>query len=139
MTIFHDIDSALDGHLTDMPNLPPVAWENDEYTPALGTLYLRPTVLPGGTVQASLGDSGQDQQVGVYQVDVFAETNTGKFAALQMADLVADWFKRGTVLTYNDRKVRIRTTNRRAGQPTTEGWYMVIVEIYYIIYTQARV
>lgn len=139
MTVYTDIDSALDGHLADMPALPPVAWENLAYNPAIGTLYLRPVSLPGDTRQATLGAAGTDETVGVYQIDVFAEAGQGKNAAIKMADSVADHFKRGTLLTYNDRDVRIRSTSRRNGLNTGDGWYMITIEIVYITFTQARV
>jgi hypothetical protein len=139
MSIFADIDTALDTQLGALLPLPAIAWENKTYTPALGTLYLRPTSLPGEVVQASLGDNGQDQNVGVYQVDVFAKPNTGKKAAIVQADLVADHFKRGTLLTHNSRSVRIRSVRRKVGTNNSDGWFMITIEITYISFTQPRV
>lgn len=139
MSVFLDISAALDSNLNSMTGLPPVAWENRKYTPVMGTLYLRPTLLSGDTVQSTLGDSGTDMNVGIYQVDVFAEAGKGKNAALVMADKVADQFKRGTDLAYNSRKVRVRNVSRRVGVNNTEGWYQVIVEVSYISFTEARV
>ena len=139
MTIFRDIDAALDGRLGSMAGLPPVAWENKSYTPAMGTLYLRPTSLPGTNTQSSLGTNGQDNAIGIYQVDVMAKPGTGKKASTMMADNIADHFKRGTKLTYNGCSVRIKGASRKAGRKTGDGWYMVPVEIEYITFTAARV
>lgn len=138
MTIFQDIDAALDKQLSVMVGLPPVAWENKSYTPILGTLYLRPTSLPGTSTQSSLGAAGQDSSVGIYQVDVMAKLDTGKKLSTVTADKIADHFKRGTILTYNGRSVRIRSASRKAGRKTGDGWYMVPVEIEYITFTAAR-
>ena len=138
MSVFADIDSALDARLNTLASPPPVAWENKTYEPSMGTLYLRPTSLPGESKQATLGDNGTDENVGVYQVDVFAKLGLGKKAAIVQADLVADHFKRGTLLTYNSRNVRIKSASRKVGAPDN-GWYKIIVEIVYVSFTQARV
>ena len=137
MTVFLDISAALDGRLNTMTGLPDVAWENYNYTPVAGTLYLRPTNLPGSTDQATLGTAGTDLTTGIYQVDVFAEASKGKNAGLVMADNIANHFKRGTVLAYNGRTVKV-TTVRRGLTDNSNGWYQVPVEILYRSYTQAR-
>ena len=138
MTVFRDIDAALDAQLNTLTGLPPVAWENKSYTPTMGTLYLRPTSLPGTNAQSSLGTTGQDRNIGIYQVDVMAKLGTGKKLSTAMADSIADHFKRGSILTYNGLSVRIRSASRKAGRKTGDGWYMVPVEIEYITFTAAR-
>lgn len=139
MSIFLDISAALDTQLNTMSGLPPVAWENRGYTPVVGTLYIRPTLISGDVVQATLGDAGTDMNVGIYQVDIFAEAGKGKNEALVMADKIADQFKRGTDLTYNSRTVRVRNVSRQVGINNVDGWFQVIVEISYISFTEARV
>jgi len=138
MSVFTDISAALDARLSTMANLPPVASENEAYTPTQGTLFLRVTLLPGDTFQSSLGATGQDKTNGIYQVDIFAESGQGKAEAIAMADNVANHMKRGTILTYNSRQVTIRSAQRRTGT-NSDGWYKIPVEIVFYSYTQARV
>ena len=138
MSVFLDISAALDSNLNSMVGKPPIAWENSGYEPTVGTLYARPTLIAGESTQATLGDSGTDMNIGIYQVDVFAEAGQGKNEALVMADLIADQFKRGTVLTYNSRTVRVNNVSRQAGINNADGWYQVIVEVNYISFTQPR-
>jgi len=138
MTVFNDISAALDGQLYELPDMPPVAWENRSFTPVMGTLYLRPTLIPGDVSQATLGDSGTDMHVGLYQIDVFAEAGRGKRSAIEMADQLADHFKRGTVITYNSRTIRIQNASRQAGINNADGWYQIPVIISYSAYTAAR-
>jgi hypothetical protein len=120
-----------------MGSLPPVAWENDEYSPTKGTLYLKAVTLGDSSVQAELGDTGMDENVGVYQVDVVAPAGTGKNAGMVMTDLIGNHFKRGTYLTYNDRTVRIENVNSSEGI-IADGWYTIPVSVNWIAYTQAR-
>ena len=138
MSIFLDTSAALDSNLNDMPGKPDVAWENFPFEPAVGTLWIRPTILPGDTVQASLGTTGQDMSQGIYQVDVFAEAGAGKNEAVAMADKIADQFKRGTILTYNDLKVRISAVSRQASVNNSDGWFQIPINVVWISYTEAR-
>lgn len=138
MSVFLDISAALDGHLNDMIGLPPVAWENTKFETVNGVLYLRPTLITGDTVQATLGESGTDRNDGIYQVDIIAKAGEGKNEAIVMADNVADQFKRGTDLVYNSRVVRVRNVGRRVSTVSNDGWYIIIVEISYISFTQPR-
>ena len=137
MTIFRDISANFDKHLLEMVGLPVVAWENANYEPVIGTLFIRPTNLQGETVQTGLGDNGNDETLGIYQVDVFTDSNTGKGPALSMADTIADHFKRGTSIDYNSVNVRILSVSRSAGS-NSNGWYNVPVLIKYFSITQAR-
>jgi len=139
MTVFADISGALDEHLYDMTSLPSVAWPNKNFSPVTGTLYIRPTLIPGDSTQATLGEDGEDMNVGVYQVDVFAEAGKGKQEAMRMVDKIADRFKRGTDLTYNSRNVRIRNVNQLPAINNPDGWFQVPIEIVYISYTQPRI
>ena len=137
MSVFNDISTALDTRLSVMTGLPPVAWENVEYEPVVGTLYLRPTNISGDTNQATLGTSGQDMTIGIYQVDVIAQAGRGKSTALLMADKVANQFKRGTDLTSNGRVVTVVSV-QRAVSSQDSGWYIIPVEIIYKSFTDAR-
>lgn len=137
MSVFRDIQAALDTKLNTISPKPPIAWENKTYNPVKGTLYIRPTNLPGDTVQAGLGDSGEDSTIGVYQVDVFAPGGKGKKAAVDQADTIADLFKRGSDLTYNGRTVRIQSVSRGSAR-NDSGWYMLSVIIAYYSFTQPR-
>jgi hypothetical protein len=137
MSEFTNISAALDKHLSEMAGLPDVAWENKDYEPTQGTSYLRPTILPAETFQASLGTNGQDEHTGIYQVDVMVEAGKGKKAGYALADLVADQFARGTDLVYSGVTVTIRQTSRQTGA-TDNGWFVVPVEIDYQSFTQPR-
>jgi len=138
MSVFLDISAALDGHLNTMTSAPPVAWANIDYTPTVGTLYVRPSLLPADTIQATLGDSGTDMNQGIYQIDVFAPANKGKNEAMVMADLIANRFKRGTDLAYNGRNIRVKSVSQAVATVNPDGYFQVPVKIIYISFTEAR-
>lgn len=137
MTVFADISAALDARLNAMAGLPPVAWENTGYEPTTGTLFLRPTLLPADTAGATLSDTGTDEHIGVYQVDVFAPLGEGKAEAVAMADSIAEQFKPVTELTYNSRLVRCVAVSRGVGS-RDDSWYQIPVTVSYLSYTTKR-
>lgn len=138
-TAFFDIGAALDTHMGTMTSVPPIAWENKEFNPTGKTLYIRPTHLPGETVPETLGEAnGRDLNVGIYQVDIFAEAGKGKKDAINMADTIATRFKHGTKLTYNGVTVQIKHVNINPATNSKNGWYQLFVEIVYYSFTARR-
>lgn len=133
-TIFADIQGALRSQLYTLPNKPPIAWENKNYTPNSNVLFLRPTTLQAPTIQACLGDEGKDLHEGLFQIDVFTPDGAGRTT---WPDQIADHFKRGTVLTQNTVRVRITTVSTSA--PAKDAnFYIVPVTIAYQAFTEAR-
>lgn len=136
MSVFFDISAALDTQLNTMVGLPAVAWPNRKYIPVQGTLYIRPTLIQGSTVTATIG-LGSDLSTGIYQVDIFSPSDEGKNEAVTMADTIADHFARDTDLTYNSRTVTIKSTSQTR-QFVEDGWYHLVLDIVYCAYTVKR-
>ena len=130
-THFLDISAALDANLNTFAsaNSIAVAWENINYKPVVGTLYLRPTLLPADTDPIGLSYVSALDHLGIYQIDVIAPVDTGKGQAVTKADLLVTAFPRSN-LTYNGKLVTIKSVSRSTG--TRDGaWYIVSVIINY--------
>lgn len=136
-TTFADISSALDSRLNTLSGGSPVAWENIVYVPTKSSMYLRPTNLAGATTQAGLGTAGIDEYVGIYQIDVFAPAGTGRSQAESKADAIANHFKRGTDLLYNNTTVRLGDVSRTNGT-TIEDRFVISVTINYMAHVAPR-
>ena len=134
-TYFLDISAALDKHLNDMTSLPSVAWPNKKFTPTTGTIYIRPTLLTGDSIPTTFAD---DMNIGIYQIDIFAEAGQGKAEIQAMADLIADRFKVDTQMTYNGVTVEIKTVSQKAARNNEDGWYQMPIEIVYFSFTPRR-
>jgi len=133
MSAFADISAALD-ELTSELGLP-TAWENRDFEPTNDTLYLRPTLLPATTEPSGLPDS--DEHSGIYQVDVIAPMGSGKGEAIEKADIVANQFKRGKIITHNGVNVWVLSVSRGVGG-RDGSWYILPVQISYKAYTDIR-
>ena len=105
------ISAALSTHLSGMPSLPSVAWENAPFNPVSGDVYLAETYLPATTSGVGISDNSTNQFIGVYQVSVHANSGDYKLEAQTLADSVVSRFARGESLTYQDQKVRIESSS----------------------------
>jgi len=130
-THFLDISAALDTNLNTFAsaNSIPVAWENINYKPVVGTLYLRPTLLPADTDPIGLSYVSALDHLGIYQIDVISPIDVGKSAAVTKADLLVAAFPRSN-LTYNGKIVTIKSASRSTGN-RDGAWYIVSVIINY--------
>ena len=132
-THFNDIQTALDTQLATISGSPAIAWEFVVTEPTGD--YLRPTFLPGETIQACRGDDGQDYTTGIYQVDTFKIRGTGRS---QYPDLIATLFKRGTYLTYNGVTIQIMAASIESSS-AEENYMITPVSIRWQVFTSPRV
>lgn len=84
----------------------PVAYPNVTFTPPAAG-YLRATHVPNTANQVTLGTSGKNRHLGIFQVDVFLPINGGISTPMEKAGAVAAHFKRGTTLTRDGISIRI--------------------------------
>jgi len=125
-----DINTALSVRLAELQTagVPPVAWENAEYTPVEGTLYLRESFLPNIKDAVGVAHTSADDYEGLYQVSVMDGRGDRRFDAQEQARLISLHFPRGAEYTYNGVTVKI-TGTRLASAITEDGWYQIPVTI----------
>lgn len=125
------ISTALSTHLSQMPNLPPVAWENGPtFNSPQNDIYLAEYTLPAGVVDQGLAYDSYSYEPGVYQVSVFAPRASNKFDCMAMADAIRSHFSRGLELAKDDVTVKIARTE--ATQPLQQAdRYQQVVTIRY--------
>jgi len=125
-----DINTALSVRLAELQTagVPPIAWENAEYTPVEGSLYLRESFLPNIKDAVGVAHTSADDYEGLYQVSVMDGRGDRRFDAQEQARLISLHFPRGAEYTYNGVTVKI-TGTRLASAITEDGWYQIPVTI----------
>jgi hypothetical protein len=125
-----DINTALSVRLAEIQTagVPPIAYENAEYTPVEGTLYLRESFLPNIKDAVGVAHTSADDYEGLYQVSVMDGRGDRRFDAQEQARLISLHFPRGAEYTYNGVTVKI-TGARLASAITEDGWYQIPVTI----------
>lgn len=90
--------------------------------------------LPASTDVASLGVGGQDETVGVFQVDLNYPLNGGTAAILAAVQKLRDYFVAGRRLVYQTQCVKVERVTRNNLRPVG-GWQQINVSIFYSAYT----
>lgn len=127
-----DVERALNGRLNEYLAEYPikVAYYNTEFDPKVRDPYLKVDVLHGETTQVELGTESANRAVGIYQITVNVKNNKGINESSQIIQQIKNYFKRGTVASYNGLNVRV--TQFYLGSYFSEGdWFREVVNIVF--------
>ena len=108
----------------------PTAWENSNFTPTAGHVYLTEALLPNETLSIGVSSASSDDFGGIYQVLVNAPAGRGKGAAVAAAEQVVGAFVKGASLTYGGVTVRILRSSQNPALIDGER-YVIPVSITY--------
>lgn len=112
MTISQSIRGALQTQLAAVVGIPAIAYEGVEYTPAIGTPFVEPTILP--TVARPFDvPSRAVQHEGTFEIAVSYPTSFGTGQVEAMADAIRAAFAPGSDLIQSGTRVRVRWSERR--------------------------
>lgn len=136
MTIIpdRDLQSALNDALNDAFPAMPIAWENYEYTPTMGTAYLKVWLIPADNEVKTLGPNPWQERKGIFQVSVFEPQGIGFGIPKSKAAEVVAAFQSNTSFIYNGLTVIIDRSEILAGRNDEKGWYHIPVNIRYRCY-----
>lgn len=81
------------------------AFENANFTPTAGVLYLEESFLPGETTPVGVASTSSDDFTGIYQITVLAPLDGTKGPGMTAAKQVAEHFPRGMRLTHTSGQV----------------------------------
>jgi hypothetical protein len=130
-----NIRSALVTRLEALSLSQSISYENIQFSPPSDDIWLRFNFIPTNTLPVTLGQGGDDEAVGMAQIDVFAPTNTGTSEPYALAEIVKNTFVVGNIFEYNTTKVRI-TSTRIDIIGTIENQYHIAVTVNWSAYLQ---
>lgn len=104
----------------------PIAHENIDYTPTVGTAYVELTVFDAGTAPLSMSDS--DEQLGILQAILRHPPDAGAIAAKTAAEAIFDYFPIASRHLYSGQYVQILAHDRGAGR-VVDGWYQIVCRV----------
>lgn len=133
-SIYDNIRAALETTLNSVSDLPPVAWENVNFSPNTGTSFVKPRLVPTRREPAVRGTNPQMYYQGVFQVDCYVSEGNGPAAGDDLADSIIDAFEAATDVSYGSTFVSIRYAERDMAQQDGP-YYMIPVRIGWYIYS----
>lgn len=131
MSLINNIQNALNTQLNTVVGLPTVAWPNVKYTPAQGTSYVRPTLLPARGELFTLNN--EHMHKGIYQIDIFTQLKKGTAPLWLIADSIRDNFNAVKSVTSSSDVIHIQEINFSEARQV-EGFWNCYVEINYICF-----
>jgi hypothetical protein len=136
MSVYTNIQIALDTKLNTISGSPSIAWPNTEFTPTHGTLYLEPIILPIVSSLETLND--YQRYSGIYQINVSVPLEKGTATVNLWTDRIVDLFIGDRRLVSGADTVLIQNTDRGPTQRDTDNgveYYRTNVDINFIVYT----
>jgi hypothetical protein len=127
---YTDIEKALIAAALSVDAVTPIAYPNDVLETKPDGLWLQFFNLRGLSNVATLGDAGEDNHPGVFQIDINQPENKGSKDVLAKGDEFATFFKAGKALTYDSQIVRILSCSLGPGR-YVGGYYRLSLSVNY--------
>jgi hypothetical protein len=109
----------------------PTSWENVPFSPTMGTAWQRATLMPGRTLDPTLGD-GFMREVGVYQIDIYCAPDKGPAEAVARVEALRTWFKRGTSFVEGNVRVLVAGSPYLAPSMPDASWFRLTLSVPYL-------
>lgn len=116
------------------PSIELVLDQETPYEPVIGTPYLAGQLFTNETTTRYV-DEGRKVYQGILQVTVVYPRNHGIVDAIDVAGMVIDHFKKGTIIDGDGVRVRITRQPSHASATPDGAWLRVPVSIPYICMT----
>jgi len=131
MTIMTAIMATLDKHLSKLPDVPKLAFQNVPYKVVVGTPHIKVNFTPTSRRLATMGDTPQQRYQGLYNLLVCVPEAEGPGVGLAIADDLLGHFQASRDITYNGQYVTIEYSEVGNGFldsafyciPVTVAWY----------------
>tara|TARA_R110002167_G_scaffold357967_1_gene573720 strand:- start:1121 stop:1531 length:411 start_codon:yes stop_codon:yes gene_type:complete len=136
MSVYTNLQIALETKLNTITGSPSIAWPNTEFKPSHGTLYLEPMLLPILSTLETLND--YQRYEGIYQINVSVPVEKGTATLNLWLDRINDLFISDRRLTAGGDTVFIQAIERGPTQRDSENdieYYRSNIDIAFIVYT----
>lgn len=85
----------------------PTMYEMRDYRPPASSIWVKVTNMPAARSVRTMGDGGEDDITGVFQIDVHVPENSGTAAILRPVDKIHNHFHPGRRFTYEGQQVKV--------------------------------
>jgi len=136
---YDKILAALESRLASIEGVPAIAYENVNYSPTVGTPFLRTRFVPIDRRtpfygQMPNGKPFMQRYVGLFQVVLNYPEGQGQKPTNTMANLICDRFEATTDIQFQDIAITINRTERMRGFPESP-WFKTPVNIHWTCFT----
>jgi hypothetical protein len=108
-----------------------IVTENSPAKPDLTKTWIGVTYLPNVPDVVTLGNGGEDELTGIFQLDIFMPLGKGEKEALDISDKLRTYFTAGRRFVYMGQEVVIRNCGRSQGFIANNQFRIPISVIWY--------
>lgn len=116
-----DIDRALVTSLQALALPYPINWEGTTADPSYTEVYCDVANMPGRVVAVTLGGGGEDEHVGVFQIDIVEPVTSGGGVTDGIIRQLYNYYILGRGFTYNGVVVQVTGFQRSSRRKDTNG------------------
>lgn len=125
------IRAALESKLTDITDVPSIAYENVAFSPTTGQNYLEVRYVPVLRRPTVRGLNPQQRYDGVFQINCYVPEGDGPAAADTLAKSVMETYEATTKLTHDDQTVNIEYVERSQGFRDSPFYFVAVTVTWY--------
>ena len=114
------------------------AYENTNYSPAVGTPFAQLFFLPDQPKGVTLSGIGEDEHTGIFQINLNYPQGAGAGAAADKADAIREYFEAGARFAFDSQEVLVLSCGRAGGR-NDSGWFILPVSINFMARTTRSV
>jgi len=136
MGVYTNIREAFESKLDALrisESLPPIAWENVEFDPHIGTSFITVFHIPTGKVAANRFQNPQFRYEGTFLVEVYCPKNEGPNTVDTICDTIIQNFPEADTITGSSVTLTIRNSER-VNSFVDNSWYIGTMNISYYLY-----
>ena len=127
---FIEIEKALIQSALSVDNTTPASFPNKELKDTPDGLWLQFNNVRSESNPATLGDAGEDNHLGFFQIDINYPANKGSKAVLEKADQFSSYYTAGKSLVYNAQEVKVLSCSLSPGR-YVGGYYRTSLTVNY--------
>ena len=109
----------------------PTSYPLKEFTPPADTPWAQVASVPADKTVRTLGDGGQDNVSGYFQIDFFVPENDGRTRMNGFIDATLRQFRNGRVFTYGGQEVKVRRSTLSPAGKAPSASYAKSVTIFW--------
>ena len=106
------------------------AYENEDFTPTIGTPWARVVHDPLMPEAVTLSATGEDEHRGDFRLELYYPKGRGVEEINTKADEFRAYYQAGVRFTHGGQEIEIVNCGRSSGR-TVEGWWAVTVTVDY--------
>lgn len=127
---FTDIEIALIQAVETLDAATPKGYPNKQLKDPPNSLWLAMHNMRANSRPVTLGDAGEDNHDGIFQIDINVPESEGSGNATNKADVFASFFTAGRALVYNGQNVRVISSSLSPGR-YVGGYYRLSLNVRY--------